>query len=175
MKASANNARPRTLSATCRTNQVLRPAATSAPGVSPLRIASPTSPVASGPAKKETAEPRSNRSLASWSSTRQSASVDNAGPRPISVSREIATTCTAAPAHGSAIVSARGAGRKPMKGANVSAVAKPYSARTTRCRVTITADTVQAHQRDGPGRLSGGHLLDQPYRKTALQPGMRDL
>jgi len=48
----------------------------------PLRIASPTSPVASGPAKNETAEPRSSFSLASWSSTRQSASSDRAGPRP---------------------------------------------------------------------------------------------
>src|SRR3979490_561034 len=46
-----------------------------------------------------------------------------------------------------------------------------------RCRVKITADTVQAHHHGagGPGRLSGGHLLDQPYRKTSVQAWMIDL
>src|SRR5437867_3328677 len=61
-----------------------------------------------------------------------------------------------------------------MNGANVSAVARPYSARATRCRVTITPDTGQAHEA-GPGRLSGRHLLDQPYRQTPIQARMIDL
>src|SRR6266849_4339492 len=43
-----------------------------------------------------------------------------------------------------------------------------------RCRVTITPDTGQAHEA-GPGRLSGRHLLDQPYRKTPIQTRMIDL
>src|SRR5205814_1754042 len=79
---------PSTLSATCRTNHAFRPAEGSAPGASPLRIASPTRPVASGPAKNATAEPRSSRSLASCNRTRHSASIEMAGPRPIGVSCE---------------------------------------------------------------------------------------
>src|SRR6266487_226365 len=175
MNAKAISASPKALSATCRTNHALRATAASAPGVSPLKMARPTSPVASGAAKNETAEPRSSRSLASCNNTRQSASIESAGPRPTGVSCETATTWTAAPAHGSAIVSARGRARKPINGASASAVANPYSARATRCRVRITAGTSRAHARGGPGRLSGGHLLDQSYRQTAVQPGVHDL
>src|SRR5436309_139196 len=174
MKASAIKARPRALSATCSTNQVLRAPTVSAPGASPLSSASPTRPVASGAAKNDTAEPRSRRSLASCNRTRQRASIDSAGPRPTSVSCETATTWTAAPAQGIAIVRTRGAGRKPMNGANVSAVANPYSARATRCSVTITPDTGRAHD-IGPGRLSGRHLLDQPYRHTPFERRIHDL
>src|SRR6266581_4466436 len=174
MNARAIKASPKALRATCRTNHTLR-AAASAPGASPLRRARPTRPVASGAAKKETAEPRSSRSLASCSSTRQNASIESAGPRPTGVSCEIATTWTAAPAQGSAIVRARGAARPPMNGARTNAVASPYSANAARCRVTITADTSRAHERRRPGRLSGGHLLDQPYWKTPFQPRVHDL
>src|SRR5260370_4859162 len=170
MNAKAIRASPRALSATCDTNDALRATAASASGVSPLRMARLTSPVASGAVKNETAEPRSSRSLASCNNTRQSASIESAGPRPMGVSCETATTWTAAPAHGSAIVSARGRARKPMNGASANAVANPYIARATRCRVIITAGTSRAHARGGPGRLSGGHLLDQSYRQTAVQP-----
>src|SRR5439155_7551996 len=174
LKASAIKPRPRALSATCSTNQVLRAPTVSAPRASPLSSASPTRPAASGAAKNDTAEPRSRRSLASCNRTRQRASIDNAGPRPTSVSCETATTWTAAPAQGIAIVRTRGAGRKPMNGANVSAVANPYSARATRCSVTITPDTGRAHD-IGPGRLSGRHLLDQPYRHTPFERRIHDL
>src|SRR5437867_10489702 len=172
MKASSNKASPSTLSATCNTNQMLRAAIASALGVRPLRSARPTSPVADGAAKKDTADPRSRRSLASCSRTRHSASIESAGPRPTSVSWEIATTCTAAPAEGNAITKARrdreggdaeGDARRPVKGANTSAVANPYSAKTIRCRVTITANTGRAHAQ-GPGSPLGWHLLDQSYR-----------
>src|SRR6266853_602769 len=161
MNAKAISASPRALSATCRTNHALRATAASAPGSSPLRMARPTSPVASGAVKNETAEPRSRRSLASCSNTRQSASIESAGPRPTGVSCEMAMTWTAAPPQGSAMVRTRGAARKPMNGASANAVANAYSARATRCRVRITASTSRAHRRVGPGRLSGGHLLDQ--------------
>src|SRR5262249_29281621 len=97
-----------------------------------------------------------------------------AGPRPTGMSCEIAMTWNAAPAQGNAIVNARGAGRPPRNGASTNAVANPYSANAMRCRVTITADPGQAHQR-GPGGLSGRHLLDQPYGKTRLQRGVADL
>src|SRR4051812_36572429 len=43
-----------------------------------------------------------------------------------------------------------------------------------RCRVTITPDTGQAHDA-GPGRLSGRHLLDQPYGHTPFDRGVGDL
>src|SRR5580765_1402588 len=178
MNASAINATPRTLNTTCNTNHALRPGVASASGVRPLRIASPRSPVASGAAKKETADPRSRRSLASCSSTRQSASIESAGPSPTGVSWETPMTCTAAPAHGNAMVSARGVARSPTNGANASAVASPYSASATRCRVTITANREPGPRRRAggePGLHSGRHLLDQSYRKTALEPGMRDL
>src|SRR6266705_4497439 len=93
-------------------NHALRLPATSAPppGVSPLNSARPTSAVASGPVNSATADPRSNRSLASCSSTRHNASIESAGPNPTGVSCAIASTCTAAPAHGSAMFSARGDG-----------------------------------------------------------------
>src|SRR5256886_2144514 len=175
MKANAISATPSTLSATCRTNHAFRPAEGSAPGASPLRIASPTRPVASGPAKNATAEPRSSRSLASCNRTRHSASIEMAGPRPIGVSCETATTWAAAPAHGTAIVSARGAAGRPKNGANAIAVVKPYSARAMRCRVTITTGTRSRARERGPGRSSGRHLLDQPNRKTRAETGMDDL
>src|SRR5262249_28974863 len=178
MNARAIKASPSALSTTWRTNHALRlllpPALSAAAGVRPLSIASATRPVASGPAKNETADPRSSRSLASWSRTRQNASIDRAGPRPTGMSCEIAMTWNAAPAQGNAIVNARGAGRPPRNGASTNADANPYSANAMRCRVTITADPGQAHQR-GPGGLSGRHLLDQPYGKTRLQRGVADL
>src|SRR5436190_22768217 len=45
-----------------------------------------------------------------------------------------------------------------------------------RWRVTITADSGQAHQRGrgGPGRRSGRHLFDQSYRQTIIQRGVVD-
>src|SRR2546426_4427015 len=177
MKASASSAPPDPLSATWRMNHALRLPAASAPpaGVSPLKSARPTSAVASGPVNSATADPRSNRSLASCSSTRHSAKIESAGPNPTGVSCEIATTCTAAPAHGSAMFSARGDGGSLRKGAKASAVPNPYSARTMRCRVTITADTNRTRAGRGPGRLLGGHLLDQAYGETSVEPGMQDL
>src|SRR6266513_347170 len=175
MKANAISATPSTLNATCRTNHAFRPAEGSAPAASPLRLATPTRPVASGPAKNAPAEPRSSRSLTSCNRTRHSASIEMAGPRPIGVSCETATTWTAAPAQGTAIVSARGAAGRPKNGANASTVVKPYSARAMRCRVTITTGTRSRARARGPGRASGRHLLDQPNRKTHVETGMDDL
>src|SRR6185503_11493671 len=175
MKASAINARPSTLSATCRMSHALRPAGTSVPGLSPLKTARPTSPVASGEVKNDTAEPRNRRSLASCSSTRQNASMESAGPRPTSVSWERATTCAAAPAQGNAIASAREVvPRYPMNGANTSPVARAYSVRAIRWSVTITTKIGRARLRE-PGRLLGGHLLDQAYRKTSIESWVHDL
>src|SRR5438067_10739020 len=161
-------------------NQALRPPAAAAPpptppGVSPLNSARPTSAVASGPANSATADPRSSRSLASCNSTRHSANSESAGPNPTGVSCEIATTCRAAPAQGNAMFNGRGDGDSPRKGANATAVPNPYSARTMRCRVTITAGTNRTRDSGGPARLSGGHLLDQTYGKTAVEPGVHDL
>src|SRR5712664_963856 len=180
MKASAISATPDTLSATCRMNHALGLLAASAPpppppGVSPLNSATPTSAVASGPVNTATADARSNRSLASSSSTRHNANIESAGPSPTGVSCEIASTCAAAPADGNAMFSARGDGGSPRKGAKASAVPNPYSARTMRCRVTITAGTNRTRAGRGPGRLSGGHLLDQAYGETSLEPGVHDL
>src|SRR5438477_1744994 len=177
MKASAISATPDTLRATCRMNQALRLPAASAPppGVSPLNSARPTSAVASGPAISATADPRSSRSLASCNNTRHSANIESAGPNPTGVSCEIATTCTAAPAHGNATFKGRGDGGSRRKGANANAVPNPYSAKTMRCRVTITAGTKRTRDGGGPARLSGGHLFDQAYGKTSIEPGMHDL
>src|SRR5262245_2836439 len=71
------------------------------------------------------------------------------------------------------MASAREEVPNPMNGANTSAVASAYSVRATRWSVTITTKIGRARLR-APGRLLGGHLLDQAYRHTSIESRVHD-
>ena len=86
MNASASIARPSTLTVIWRMDHALRPGAWPVPappsGASPINMARPTSPVASGPVNTPTADARNSPSLAACRIIRNNASIESVGATP---------------------------------------------------------------------------------------------